>query len=140
MTSKTDFTSEEWTTLRAVFCAIVLDVAIADHTFDDAEAKAWHTEVDVLSKSALPLVRDVLQLGSGRCIDDAVVDKAARTPLADLLNEAGAILKAHATPEEIEDYKRSLRSLAVAVAESTPGGDKEENQMLVTLNDLLWSW
>lgn len=140
MTSQIDFEYEEWVTLQSVFCAIVLDVAMADHELADVEAKAWHIEVDALVNSACPMVRDLLAAGSGRCVDEDVIDKAAGTPLVSLLAEAGTLLRENATLEEMDDYKRSLRSLAIAVAEADPGGDKDENKMLSTLNDLLWTW
>ncbi len=140
MTSKIDFEYKEWVTLQAVFCAIVLDIAMADNELADAEAKAWHSETDALAESACPMVRDLLVSGSGRCVDEDVIDKAAGTSLVSLLAEAGALLREKASVEEMEDYKRSLRSLAIAVAEADPGGDEGENKMLVTLNDLLWKW
>ena len=62
MTIKADFEHEEWITLRAVFCAILLDVAVADHELDDAEAKAWRLEIEALAESATPLVRELLKL------------------------------------------------------------------------------
>lgn len=143
MTKKADFRPEAWITLRAVFDAILLNVAVADQEMDDAEAKAWRGEIDALAHTGTPLVRALLAEAFDAerdPADQAVVDKAANTPFDVLVQEAGAILKAKATPEEIADYQRSARSLAVAVAEGATGGDAPENRRLAHLNDLLAQW
>ena len=139
MATKVDFQYEEWCTLQAVFCTTVLNVAMADHEISDAEAKAWHNEREALSQSVLPLVRELLLEDAGSCINDDVASMAANTAPAVLLVQAGRILHAKATAHEIKDYKRSVRSLAVAVADGSPGGDREENRFLADLNDwLIW--
>ena len=137
MTTKADFSVEEWSTLRAVFCALVMNVAMADHKIATAEAKAGHKEIDALTASAEPLVCELLLEDAGKCADDAVVAKAGAMELPELLAEAQHILHQKATLVELNDYKRSVRSLAIAVAEADQGGDDEENQLLAHLNDWL---
>ncbi|MBN1874284.1 MAG: hypothetical protein JXA33_08630 [Anaerolineae bacterium] len=140
MTGQANFSNEEWVALRAMFCAILLDIAVADHTLDDAETKAWHVEMDALAQSATPLVRSLVTLQDHKYIDETVMNKAARTSIGNLLSEVRMILKRKTTAEEFSDYVRSVRSLAIAVAEGSTGGDKEENRALVHLNDILWQW
>ena len=140
MTGKTNFKYKEWIILRAAFCAIWLDVAVADNTLDDAEAFAWRTEVDALAATAPPLIQELLKWKVDEMADEEVCTRVAQTELEVLLTKAGEILTAKATLEEVAAYKQSLRSIAIAVAEGSVGGDHAENVVLASINDVLVQW
>lgn len=140
MTGKTNFKYKEWITLRAAFCAIWLDVAVADNTLDDAEAFAWRIEVDALEMTAPPLIQELLKWKIDELEDEEVRAWASQTELEVLLAKAGEILTAKAAPEEIVAYQQSLRSIAIAVAEGSKGGEHAENVVLARINDALLQW
>jgi hypothetical protein len=140
MTEKTDYKYREWVILRAAFCAIWLDVAVADNELDDAEAFAWRREVDALAESAPPLIQELLKWKIDEMEDEEVRAWASQTELDVLLTKAGEVLTAKAAPDEIAAYKRGLRSLAIAVAEGSKGGEHEENVVLASINDVLLTW
>ena len=137
---KSDFKYKEWVILRAAFCAIWLDVAVADNKLDDAEAFAWRVEVDALEATASPLIQELLKWEIDGVEDEEVRAIASQTALDVLLIKTGEILTARATPDEIAAFKQSLRSIAIAVAEGSTGGEHAENRVLAAINDVLVQW
>ena len=140
MTEKTDFKYREWVILRAALSAIWLDVAVADNQLGDDEVFAWREEVEALSSTAPPLIQELLKWRIDDLEDDEVRAWASQTELRVLLRKAGEILISKATPEEVAAYKQCLRSLAIAVAEVSKGGEHAENIVLASINDVLVSW
>lgn len=136
MTRKADYTIEEWITLRAALDATLYGTAEIDKKIYDNEAQVTRR----LEQYALPIIRELLNRGSDLAEDDAVVAKAIATPLDLLCNEALAILRTKANGEEIAALSRTLRALALAVAEADDAVDVRERQFIARLDKLLQDW
>ncbi len=135
MTHKTDFTTEEWITLRAALDATLYGTAEIDKKIYDTEAKAARR----LEHYAMPFVRELLERGNP-AEDDAVTTKATTTPLDALFDEALTILRTKADREEIIALSRTLRALALAVAEADNAVDVRERLFITHLDTLLENW
>ncbi|MBN2003700.1 MAG: hypothetical protein JXA21_10120 [Anaerolineae bacterium] len=136
MTRKAAFTIEEWITLRAALDATLYGTAEIDKKIYDAEAQVARR----LEQYALPFVQELLVRGENPAEDDAVTSKAAVTPLDSLCVEALAILQTKASREEIAALGRTLRALALAVAEADDSVDARERWFISQLDRLLQSW
>ena len=127
MTSKADFTDEEWTLLREAPTSAGMLVVQADkggmfrETFSMGKA---YTEARK-------------QHGASQLLDDIVsekpkVDRARasspeelRENLLQHIRDAVALLALKATPEEVEEYRRFMMGLANRVAEAHREGGEE---------------
>jgi len=136
MTRKADFALEEWITLRAALDATLYGTAEIDKKIYDTEAQV----VRRLEHYAVPLVRELLDRGKNPSEDDAVTSNAVATSLDSLCNGALAILQAKADREEIAALSRTLRALALAVAEADDDVDTRERLFINQLDRLLQNW
>jgi hypothetical protein len=127
MTSKADFTDEEWTVLREAPTSAGMLVVQADRggmfreTFSMAKA---YTEARK-------------EHGASQLLDDIVSEKPEvdrrragskeelRANLLQHVRDAVALLEAKATGEELAEYRRFMMALANRVAEAHSEGDGE---------------
>ncbi len=129
MTTKTDFTRDEWITLRALMQAAFFNMAVADRLLYDEEAEVWGR----LRPYTVPFVQELIQHSDDPEEDDAVLNKAVHTELALLIETAREILQTKATPEEMDNFSRTLQALAHAVAEADGNVADQEAAFLAEL-------
>jgi hypothetical protein len=122
MTTKTDFTEQEWETLQKGVTGAGLLVSVSDRgffdTFKEAGALAKHLN-EAREGHDSELLRELSQVrGSGFGLS-ASPDEVERETL-EALPDAVGILKAKA-PEELDAYRSLVLGVAESVAEAAKG-------------------
>jgi hypothetical protein len=126
MTGKADFTEQEWeTVLEAPTSAgLVVSTAQRGGSFRESFSLAKAYAEARAATGASGLMDEVAQ-------SKPKVDRAHRGSVEDLrehhlgiVREAVSLLKAKASPEELEDYRRFTLSLAERVAKAKQEGDQ----------------
>ena len=122
MTTKTDFTEQEWETLQKGVTGAGLLVSVSDRgffdTFKEAGALAKHLN-EAREGHDSELLRELSQArGSGFGLT-ASPDEVERETL-EALREAVGILQAKA-PEELDAYRSLVLGVAESVAEAAKG-------------------
>ncbi len=145
MTTKADFTEEEWKLIATAPTTAGMAVALSERggSFREsfsmakayAEARSQHGESQLLDE----LVGSKPEMDKTRrhSVDEA------RTAATEALTGALALIEAKGTPEELEDYKKFVRGLAerVAAAHSEHGQEVSpaEAQTLAQIDAALGS-
>lgn len=122
MTSKADFTEEEWETLQKGVTGAGLLVSVSDRgffdTFKEAGALAKHLN-EAKEGHASELVRDLSAMkGSGFGLTTSADEVEQET--TESLRQATSIVQAKA-PEEVDEYKSFVLDVAQSVAEAAKG-------------------
>jgi hypothetical protein len=138
MTTKTDFTEDEWETLRKGVTGAGVLVSIGDRDFTDSfgEAGALAKRLrDEREQSGSQLVRE-LATGrpSGFGLTDSPEEVEAKT--LEALHSATAILTAKA-PDEAGAYRRLVLDVADSVANAKGGVKPGETGALDKIKDAL---
>jgi hypothetical protein len=122
MTSKADFTEEEWETLQKGVTGAGLLVSVSDRgffdTFKEAGALAKHLG-EAKEGHASELVRDLSAMkGSGFGLT-ASADEVEQETM-ESLRQATSIVQTKA-PDEVDEYKSFVLDVAQSVAEAAKG-------------------
>jgi hypothetical protein len=122
MTTKTDFTEQEWETLQKGLTGAGLLVSVSDKgffdTFKEAGALAKHLN-EAREGHDSELVRELSQVGGSGFGLSASPEEVERETLA-ALREAVGILQAKA-PEELDAYRSLVLGVAESVGEAAKG-------------------
>ncbi len=125
MTTKADFTDEEWTLLRQAPTSAGMLVVQADkggmfrETFSMGKA---YTEARK-QHGASELLDDIVSEKPKVDRERASSQEELRANLLQHIRDAVALLEQKATPEELSDYRRFMMGLANRVAEAHREGD-----------------
>ena len=138
MAEKTDFTTDEWETLRKGAAGAGLLVSVSDRgffdSFKEAGALAKHL-VNARRNSSSDVVREIAEMrGTGFALT-AAPDEVERDTL-EALRSAVATLEAKA-PEEVEAYRMFVLDGAESVAGAAEGGDVGESGALGKIRSAL---
>jgi hypothetical protein len=138
MTTKADFTQEEWEAMQKGITGAGVLVAISDpgffDTFKEANALAKHLR-EAHAKSESALVRDLAETHGnpfGMTASREEVEKGT----VDCLHAAVAALEAK-SPDDLPAYKQLVIDVAESVAEAAKGIAPSESAALETLRSAL---
>ena len=140
MTTKTDFTEQEWKALQGAVTGAGLWVASVDRgffdTFKEASALSHHLR-DAHKKSDSALVRDIAG-GTERPFGLTASPAEMEQATTDALREALAALEAKSA-QDVPAYKRLIQDVAESVANAANGVSASENEALGRLKAALAS-
>lgn len=127
MATKSDFSEQEWETLRRGVTGAGMLVAISDRgffdSFKEAGALARHL-AEARTKADSELVRELAEgRGTGFGLTDSPPEIERET--LDALRSAVDTLERKA-PGEVESYRKFVLALARSVADAAGGGDDAE--------------
>jgi hypothetical protein len=126
MTSKADFTEEEWETLQKGATGAGLLVSVSDRSFFDSfkEAGSLAKHLAGGRSGESELVRELAgERGSGFGVRSS--SEEIETETVEALRGAVSTLEAKA-PDEVEAYKAFVLEVAEAVGKAAGGGDTAE--------------
>jgi hypothetical protein len=131
MTTKTDFSQEEWETLQKGVTGAGFLTAVSDRSFFDsfkeAGALARHLR-EARENASSELVRDLAETrGSGFGLTSSPAEIERET--LEALRKAMQVLQAKA-PEEADAYKSFVLEVAESVGKAAAGGDTAEAESL----------
>jgi hypothetical protein len=134
MTTRTDFTDEEWKALQSGITGAGLLVALVDRgffdTFKEASALAKHLRA-THEGSQSALVRD-LASGHERPFGATASPQEAEQSTLAALEQAVAVLAAK-SPDDVPAYRTAVLDVAQSVAEAAKDVSSEENEALAKI-------
>lgn len=138
MAGKSDFTEQEWETLRKGVTGAGLMVTVADRgffdTFKEAGALAEHL-AEARERGASPLVRELAEARStGFGMTDSPEDVERETTEA--LRSAVETLRSKA-PDEVQAYRDVVLEVAQSVAAAAKGVAAEETEAIEKIRSAL---
>ena len=138
MATKTDFTEQEWDTLRKGVTGAGLLVSTSDRgffdTFKEAGALAKHL-AEARKNASSEVVRELAQGGGTGFGLGTSPDELERETL-EALPAAVSLLETKA-PEETEAYRELVLEVAESVARAAGGGDEAESATLEKIRSAL---
>jgi hypothetical protein len=127
MTTKTDFSGEEWEALQKGVTGAGFLMAVSDRSFFDSfkEAGALARHLGEARQSgSSELIREVAETrGTGFGLTDSPAEIESET--LEALRKAVAALEAKA-PEEVDAYRRFVLEVAESVGKAAGGGETAE--------------
>jgi hypothetical protein len=140
MTTKTDFTQEEWEALQKGVTGAGFLVAVSDRgffdTFKEAGALTRHLR-EARESSSSELIREVAEVrGTGFGVTDSPAE--IETETLDSLRKAIQTLQAKA-PEEVDAYRSFALDVAESVGNAAGGGETSESAALEKIRSTLGS-
>jgi hypothetical protein len=140
MTSRAQFTDDEWHTLQWAVTDTMTYVSMADHgfwdTFREASAAAKFM-AQAKSSTGSPLVHDLagdIKLGHDKAVTHDVADMAGE--VAARVRQATDLVAAKA-PGDLEAFKAFILGVAQTTAEATKGVGQHEATAIETLRAAL---
>ena len=138
MTTKTDFTEQEWETLHKGVTGAGLLVSTSDRgffdTFKEAGTLAKHL-AEARREASSEVVRELAKTG-GAGFGLGTSPAELETGTLDALRSAVSILKSKA-PEEVEPYREFVLEVAESVGRAAGGGDTAESEALEKIRTAL---
>jgi hypothetical protein len=131
MTTKTDFTQEEWEALQKGVTGAGFLTALSDRSFFDAfkEAGALARHLrEARENASSELIRELAETsGTGFGLTDSAAEVESET--LEALRKAMQALEAKA-PEEVDAYRSFVLEVAESVGNAAGGGEAAESQAL----------